>query len=220
MKQIILFIFVCFLHSCGEDKIIELAEISHSDIHEITDVSAAYLFYDETSEKGFELNRKNLISTTNWLVNVDKRLSLKQVIPNIIFLQDKKNNASHKNETAKNYYTCHDLEVNALGFIDFTNTIYHLEKFTNTEGVQFQIIYTSSDTIKIQSSKSNAETIYTTLADFENNLTGLTKEALDPIKLILSFHDSISFQSYMSLKSILINSDDNILIARDEFIFN
>ena len=78
------------LISCGQDKTVQLPEIKHADISKINDVSAAYLFYDESKADSVELNRKNLISTTNWLVNVDKRLTLKQIIPHIKFLQDKK----------------------------------------------------------------------------------------------------------------------------------
>ena len=73
------------IYSCGNEKILQLPEINHSDITEILDVSHAYLFYDETKPDSIELNRKNLISTTNWLVNVDKRLTLDQAIPSIVF---------------------------------------------------------------------------------------------------------------------------------------
>ncbi|MGB5420208.1 MAG: hypothetical protein WBN21_15385, partial [Algibacter sp.] len=93
MKNYLLLIILTVLFSCGSDKVIQLPEISHSEITEILDVSPAYLFYDETQVDSIELNRKNLISTTNWLINVDKRLTLKQVIPHIKYLQDKKANS-------------------------------------------------------------------------------------------------------------------------------
>ena len=60
------------------------------------------------------------------MVNIDKRLTLKQAIPHIKFLQDKKRNAEmHKNENAKNYYTCNDTSIKNLGFIEFTDVDYH-----------------------------------------------------------------------------------------------
>ena len=87
--------------------------------------------YQPFSLAEIELNRKNLIITTNWLVNVDKRLTLDQAIPSIIFLQDKKRNAKmHRNDNAGNYYTCHDIAINNLGFLDFTNVYYHQENIT------------------------------------------------------------------------------------------
>ena len=71
------------LFSCGNERVLQLPEIKNASITEISDVSHAYLFYDETKEDSVELNRKNLIITTNWLVNVDKRLTLGQAIPKI-----------------------------------------------------------------------------------------------------------------------------------------
>ncbi len=85
MKKILLFIVFSVVLSCGNKKVLQLPEIN-----DIKDVSAAYLFYDETVIDCIELNRKNLISSTNWLINVDKRLTLKQAIPKIKFLLDKR----------------------------------------------------------------------------------------------------------------------------------
>ena len=83
MKYFYILLISVFLFSCGNEKTLLLPEIEQSNITELQDVSAAYLFYDETKKDSVELNRKNLISTTNWLVNVDKRLTLKQAIPHI-----------------------------------------------------------------------------------------------------------------------------------------
>ena len=77
MKPIFYCITLIIFASCGKEKIVQLPEINHSKISKINDVSAAYLFYDVTQPDSVELNRNNLISTTNWLINVDKRLTLK-----------------------------------------------------------------------------------------------------------------------------------------------
>ncbi|MDA9343831.1 hypothetical protein N8258_03095, partial [Algibacter sp.] len=130
MKYFILLITMFFVFSCGNKKVLHLPEISHSEISEINDVSHAYLFYDETQKDSVELNRKNLISTTNWLINVDKRLTLKQAIPHLKFLQEKKKNSSHKNKEAKNYFSCNDTSRQNLGFIEFTDVVY----FNDTSG--------------------------------------------------------------------------------------
>ncbi|MEO9076192.1 MAG: hypothetical protein ABI263_02740, partial [Gelidibacter sp.] len=95
--------------SCNNEKTILLPEIENAEITEVHDISPIYIFYDETKTDSLELNRNNIISTTNWLVNIDKRLTLGQVIPKIVLLQDKKRNAEvHKNENSKNYFTCND----------------------------------------------------------------------------------------------------------------
>src|SRR5690606_15935928 len=157
MKNIYLLISLLFLFSCGNEKVVQLPEINHSNISEIQDVSAAYLFYDASNQEGYELNRKNLISSTNWLVNVDKRLTLKQVIPQIKFLQNKKQTSSHKNENAKNYFTCNDISKKTLGFIEFTDVIYEkygvvnilADQITNNDKNSLVVHITRLDDIKI-----------------------------------------------------------------------
>lgn len=211
-----------FFMSCGNEKIVQLPEISDSDITEILDVSAAYLFYDETKEDSIELNRKTLISTTNWLVNVDKRLTLKQAIPKIIFLQNKKRNAEiHKNEAARNYYSCHNTSINNLGFIDFTD-IFYIEKTPNklvVESNKFDIIFYSVSNIEIQVSEKNIiKSSEENLLKDINNLIGVTNETKT---LHLFFNNSLNFQNYITFKSLLNQlKNKNVVIANEEFIFN
>lgn len=230
MKPLFYYILLFFLVvSCGNDKTVQLPEIKHADISKINDVSAAYLFYDETKADSVELNRKNLISTTNWLINVDKRLRLKQAIPKIIFLQEKKRNAEmHKNENAKNYFTCNDIGIKNLGFIEFTDVLYHHEDseayLNKNKALTNQII-----NIKVQSLDSTYVSfiwndtvfIHTSnqkelLSHLESNLTGHGDAVI-----ISEFNKNLSFQDYITYKSLLSQINfKNVTIADDEFIFN
>ena len=170
-----------------------------------------------------------MISTTNWLVNVDKRLILKQAIPQIIFLQEKKRNTEmHKNENAKNYFTCNDTSIKNLGFIEFTDVVYHQEDskaFLNMNKSQVnQIInikvqsldstyvsFIRNDTVFIHS--SNQKDL---LSHLEGNLTGQGDAVI-----ISEFNENLSFQDYISYKSLLSQINfKNVTIANDEFIFN
>ena len=65
---------------------VELPQINKTTISEIVDVSPAYIFNNMATPDSVEFNRKNLISTTNWLMNVDKRLTIKQVLPHLQYL--------------------------------------------------------------------------------------------------------------------------------------
>ncbi|WP_370478437.1 hypothetical protein [Tamlana flava] len=221
MKRTILLIILCLALSCGKEKSIQLPEIDHSEIIEIHDVSAAYLFYDKTQKDSMELNQKNLISTTNWLVNVDKRLTLKQVIPHIKFLQEKKANSSHKNENAKNYFTCHDLSRNNLGFIEFTDVVYENE-MTNysidIEKLTTFIRVENLKTIKIQS--SDMEDILTNSNKLDNSFKKYLVNRFDNRIIVLVFDKNIYFQDYITIKSRLkeLNSE-NITISKTEFIY-
>ncbi len=211
MKHIISSFVLLFLFSCGNDKVLQLPEIHHTEITEILDVSAVYLFYDETKPDGKELNRKNLISTTNWLVNIDKRLSLEQAIPSIVFIQNKKRDAQiHKNEAAKNYYTCHYKKINNLGFIEFTDVFYHeepIEDYLSEQNIKdYHVINFNSDGIFIKDKSIKLEKL----------------KPLDSIntKVFLSFNKSMSFQKYISYKEQLTKIDiEQLNIDNDEFIY-
>lgn len=229
MRYTILLITMLLIFSCGKEKVIQLPEINHSDISEIADVSAAYLFYDETQKDSVELNRKNLISTTNWLVNVDKRLTLKQAIPHIQFLQEKKRNSSHKNEKAKNYFTCNDTSKKNLGFIEFTDANYHHEDageyFSKTSDIptnpRFSIVFHSKKNIKIVGFIENFIEINSNKNKLQKDLEALFKSKTNKFDIVLNFNKNLLFQDYITFKSLLINSDlKNITIAKDEFIFN
>lgn len=215
------------LFSCGNEKVLQLPEISHSDITDLKDVSHAYLFYDETQPDSVELNRKNLISTTNWLINVDKRLTLKQAIPQIKYLQDKKANSSHKNKKAKNYFTCNDTSINNLGFIEFTDITYQNETLDNYSGALSSLDSLSNATA-IAFDSSNIITIAST--SLKTMFLETTKDSLpyyvkkcDTINgiILLNFQEDLSFQNYIDYKSIIEKTDlKQSKISLKEFIFN
>jgi hypothetical protein len=198
----------------------------------VFDVSPAYIFYDETQADSTLLNRKNLIGTTNWLVNVDKRLTLRQAMPHIKFLQDKKRNAEvHKNENAKNYFTCNDTSIGSLGFIDFTVTDYHLEasydyykkSSTHNSNHTLTIEVKNPDHIILSPSLSPSEITSTRFNDVLNDLQKvLNTDTVHKkgFKLILNISNQISFQDYISIKSRLLKLEsEKIIIATDEFIY-
>lgn len=226
MKKVFILIICGFIFSCGNKKVLQLPEISRSNITEITDVSAAYLFYDETQPDSVALNRKNLISTTNWLVNVDKRLTLKQAIPHIKFLQEKKANSSHKNENAKNYFTCNDRSIKNLGFIEFTNVIYQKKRIVNIladqksqNDIGLVIHVESMEDIKISSFFNTVDLLNSNIHELIENIVYISREQNDSINLILCFDENLPFQDYILIKSFLLQLDkENIKISNNEFI--
>lgn len=216
MKGLIyLFVITIFL-SCSNERVLELPEIEKAEITEVLDVSPAYIFYDETQPDSTLFNRKNLIGTTNWLVNVDKRLTLKQVIPHIQYLQDKRKKASmHKNEAAKNYFTCNDTSIKNLGFIEFTDVNYSDSSEISQDNKTCimtvnsfkEITFSSSADLNISFSKEN----------FSSVLPVLKSEFGESIKLIMSFNEALSFQDYITIKSNLATFQNSI--SNNEFIY-
>ena len=185
-------------------------------------MSPAYLFYDETKKDSIELNRKTLISTTNWLVNVDKRLTLKQAIPKIKFLQDKKRNAEiHKNDAAKNYYTCHDTSINNLGFIEFTNVYYKEKQPENHILKPNEYLMVCQTPLNIEVIGLDIDTLKTTLGTFSKDLKRLFPSFNETKTLQLFLNNKLSFQDYIGIKSKLNKlKEEDLIIANDEFLFN
>ena len=229
MRNFLLLFFTLVLFSCGNDKVVQLPEISHSDISDINDVSAAYIFYDETQPDSLELNRKNLISTTNWLVNIDKRLKLKQVIPQLMFLQEKKGSSSHKNETAKNYFTCNDISKKNLGFIEFTNVLYHQEPFLEYVSAnsnldfsnKMKIDFNTPEEIYAEFPLFDVSAVVLNETNFLKYIKSTVENQTDDFGIILSFNEKLTFQEYITFKSMLESlGSKNVSISNHEFIFN
>ncbi|MBR9758256.1 MAG: hypothetical protein GYB39_09230 [Algicola sp.] len=214
MKNILLLVCLISAFSCQSDKVILLPEISNAQTTVVNDVSAAYIFFNETQPDSVELNRKNLISTTNWLVNVDKRLTLEQALPKVKFIQDKKRNAKmHKNESAKNYYSCNDTAIKNLGFMEFTPVIYQFNApllATNNKPLT-TIRFIKKDSIII--THKNQITPLKTLDLADRYFT-----AQDSITLCFNKH--MTFQEYITFKKDVEDLETKkITINPNEFIY-
>jgi len=233
-NKILLISIALLFFSCGNEKVLQLPEIKNADITGVLDVSPAYIFYDETKQDSVELNRKNLIISTNWLVNVDKRLTLEQALPSIIKLQEKKRNATmHKNEKAKNYYTCNDTSIKNLGFIDFTDVEYRLNYSENNyedieiddNSFDINLIINSLEDITINSFIISGETNLNRLNDYlkeKLNVLNLDdkEHGGDFYNLQIGFNKSLSFQDYISIKSKLMHfKNERTVINKIEQIF-
>lgn len=228
MKHLYLLLISLAFFSCGNERTLQLPEIENAAITEIHDVSHAYLFYDETKEDSIELNRKNLISTTNWLVNVDKRLTLEQAIPKIKFLQDKNRNAKmHKNENAKNYFTCNDTSIKNLGFLEFTDANYvdEIDSYTVDNSLKDNaktiiVQFYSIDNIIIDDNFKNESEIkiINTISSLEAKLDELKKEN-GKIEICLMFNPKLTFQDYITIKSqVLILESEDLIIDKNEIV--
>lgn len=224
MRYLLIFIILCCF-SCNNERVLLLPEIEHAEIREILDVSPAYIFYDETQPDSTLLNRKNLIGTTNWLVNVDKRLTLRQAMPHIKLLQDKKRNAEvHKNENAKNYFTCNDTSISNLGFLEFTDIIYefskpvdksiNLSKTPSNDTSKLSLEINEENFVKL---KSEINTIIEIL-EFSNSISEEMK--ITGFTIDLYFEENLSFQDYITVKSKLSKLEtDKIIISANEFVY-
>jgi hypothetical protein len=185
-----------FLLSCGNQEDILLPKSNVTLVSNVEDHSPIYIFF-RTKEKDTlaEVNKKNEIISTNWIFNIDKRLPLRLVIPEVMKLQEKKRNeVAHKNELAENYYSYADSIGKNLAFLPFTKVFYKMEKpffmdsflrFKKNGMVQFK------ETNEYDFSKEKLE-------EFLNNLF-IEHEC----EVVFSFDKSMSYEEYIQDKILI-----------------
>jgi len=128
MKKIALVIVTLLLFSCNKREVL-LPKIDRTIIEKVDDLSPIYIFFKVDGKDTIaDLNRKNAISSTNFIFNIDKRLPLKLVLPEVIKVQIKKASSMHSNENSENYYSYSDNAKKSLAFVPFTKVNYKLEK--------------------------------------------------------------------------------------------
>lgn len=206
MKYLSLLVLLIFA-SCGNKEDILLPKSNVTIVKDIQDHSPIYIFF-RTKDKDTlaEVNRKSSIISTNWIFNIDKRLPLRLVIPEIMKLQEKKRNEkAHKNEAAENYYSYADSIGKNLAFIAFTEVYYKLEK--PKSGVI--ILFDKNNEILV-------DNVVLKKAELTNYLNTLSIDKQR--KTIFCFDKNLNYGSYIQNK-IFIRSLNLKNVDKNEFIY-
>ena len=198
---IILFI----LFSCGNKEDILLPKSDVTVVSNVLDHSPIYIFFRTKGKDTLaEVNRKNSIITTNWIFNIDKRLPLRLVIPEVMKLQEKKRNeVAHKNELAENYYSYADSIGKNLAFLPFTKVYYKMDKPMSS----FVVLFSKKNEIFVDGILGSRE-------ELKQILTNLPKDKLKKIRF--RFDPNMSYGNYIQ-NEILIQSLK--IENSEEFIF-
>ena len=214
MKQLLFLFTFCLLTSCNK-RVVQLPETTNKYITEVIDVSPVYMFYEEETDS-VEFNRRNMISATNWLVNIDKRLTLKQILPHLQYLQEKRQGG--EKHSFHNYFTCNNTDLKNLSFIEFTNDKYsmNIENGDYESDKIFIYVHANGKT----SSSNDLHNEYESFSRYIN----LKKEYLknnSQFEAILFLHEALTFQDYINIKSQLLSVKSDILnITNNQIIFN
>ena len=120
MNRFIIILATLLLLGC-QKKQMQLPQVQDTKITSVEDYSQVYISYEESTEET-KLNANGLISSTNWVLHVDKRNKLKEVAPLFIKLQEKRTNPRnpHSNPDAHLYISLADIPHKRLGFMDVT----------------------------------------------------------------------------------------------------
>lgn len=226
--RVFLILGVSFLFfSCQKE--VQLVKAVRTVDSTVVDHSPVYLFMEtKGTDTIINVNRKNTIGTTNWIFNIDKRLPLKLVIPEVIKLQQKREGAQlHKNDEAKNYFSYTDSVQKTLAFMPFKEISYaynsYFSSFYVKENVDyhqhFQTFYVNfrrNSTVSVDGNEVEVEELY----DFLKEFTAFSSQG-KRILIYLNFDENLSFDNYLS-KVIWLKGLENEMctIAPTHFIYN
>jgi hypothetical protein len=198
------------LYSCGNKEAVLLPKANTTIVKNVDDLSPIYIFFSiKNNDTLAEVNRKNSIISTNWILNIDKRLPLRIVIPEIIKLQQKKREEkAHKNEKAENYYSYADTIGKNLAFLPFTNVYYRISKPLHG-GFKFYF-KKESNLVLVNNIKIKRSEISNYLESFNF--------AINP-KIVLIFDKNMSFEEYLQIKILTRELDTFNKEVPEEYIF-
>jgi len=203
MKYFSLAIFFILL-SCGNKEDILLPKSDVTIVSDVQDHSPIYFFFRAKGKDTLaEVNRKNSIISTNWILNIDKRLPLHLVIPEVMKLQDKKRNeVAHKNELAQNYYSYADSIDKNMAFLPFTKVYYKMEKPKSS----FIVFFSKNNDIYVDGFPGNRE-------ELKSFLNSIPKEKLEIIRF--GFAKELSFDNYIQdkifIQSLKIENNEEFI---------
>jgi hypothetical protein len=194
------------LFSCGNKEDILLPKANTTIVKNVDDLSPIYIFFRTKGKDTLaEVNRKNSIISTNWILNVDKRLPLRLAIPEIMKLQEKKRTEkAHKNEKAENYYSYADTVGKNLAFIPFTNVYYKLEKPKS-----IVVFFAKNNEILVDNVEVKREELLTYLNKLPSNTSN---------QYVFCFDKNLTFGGYIQNK-IFIESLKVEMKSTQEFIY-
>ncbi len=197
---IILFILI----SCGKKEDVLLPKSNVTIVSNVLDHSPIYIFFRKNEKDTLaEVNKKNEIISTSWIFNIDKRLPLRLVIPEVMKLQEKKRSeVAHKNELAENYYSYSDSIHKNMAFLLFTKVYYKMEKPKSSCIVFFD----KQNEIKVNN-------VAVKRNDLKQYLVSIRKEKADELQFC--FAKNMTYGSYIQdeifIQSLKINTNEEFI---------
>ena len=234
MKKLVTIVVLFGLFSCNNKEVL-LPQENVSVLKEMTDHSPIYMFFKTEENPDFkekidtiaEVNRKNSIASTNWVFNIDKRLPLKLVIPELMILQDKKKRSSHSKEGTINVFTYSDSVAKSLAFFPFTDVEFkyskhfskffiksHAEHFRNYHN--FTVNFNKDNKITVDGVDVSREEFI----DYIKEFADFTSDGKITM-LHLNFDNRLTYDQYIQNKILAWKATNNeIQLSSFEFVYD
>lgn len=226
MRKLALLLLPFIMLSCAK-KEVKIPTLAEKGIQEIQNHSQVWLFFEvKNNDTIAVVNRKNTISTTHWIYNIDKRLPLKTIIPSMITLQDKHANSMHSEKGMHDYFSYSNTISKKLSFLAFDGVIFlndgllskqfietHKNDYLNYNNINLFFNKNKIWINEVETDKSNFKTALSAIL-------AISSEEKKPM-LHLNFNQNLIYQDYLFYRTIIhAIGTKNILINHNEFIFN
>jgi hypothetical protein len=209
----ILFFSVLFF-SCKNETLL-LPQISISGLSNIENHSEIWVFYEQ--EKGVskaKINKNNTIGSTHWIINIDKRLPLEEVIPVFQMVKAKRAKKSpHSAEGMNNY-------VSYSNTTDKKISLYAIDKMQ----YMMQSIEELEELEKSFSAKYSIR-YFTNIIEFNKQMYSVEKwetfslDSLPAGNIQLYFNSKLTYQQYIEYRISLDKKlSDSLTIEPIEYI--
>jgi len=205
--------------SC-EKKSVQLPVLNVSGIQDtIYDNSQIWMFFTvQNGDTIVKLNRNNSISTTNWIFNIDNKLPLHQVVPQLKKLIEKREKpAMHpKDEEDTNYFSYVDSGSKTLSTVQFEVINYITDKNID----KTTLVNDSLNKHVFIEYRKHAFSINDSVVAVDQLSNYLNKEQDSiTLNLHLSFDKHLSYNNYLELKAILQNVKSGLFsIDENEYV--
>jgi len=226
MKNFLYILIVLTLLSCNK-KELKIPVLAIKGIQELQDHSQIWMFFDvKNNDTIANINRKNTISSTHWIYNIDKKLPLKAIIPSISEFQYKHANGIHSKEGRFDYFSYADTIADKLSFIKFDGVVFkqdsilsktyikeNSEEYLNYNNIN--LVFNSNNTWINDAKMEDGELITTLLEFIEFSSEG------NKTMLHLNFNQNLLYQDYLYYLTLIKSiSNPGILINNLEFVFD
>lgn len=205
MKKIFLVfpLLLILILGCQEQQV-QLPIIEMAGITEIQNHSSIWIFYDAQDADGKAiLNKNNKIINTHWIFNIDKRLTMKTVVPHLRDMQENRDKDSmHKKGDMLSYFSYADTSLNQISLTPFLLVVFTTEEeeFDNQELIEdtyLSVVEISNEFIKLNNRIVD-------LQDLEAELKALKKDSAVENSLVrLMYDEDTEFQNYLQTKVYL-----------------
>jgi len=197
----ILIIGGLILSGC-QKKQVQLPLIDVPGISEIQNHSSIWIFLETNNGKTYaKLNKNNKILNTHWIFNIDRGLSMNQVIPLLQKMQENRNKDSmHKKEGMKNYFSYADTAAEKISLSPFSQTTFLMISRDGEEELPESctvILEIFGDRIKLNNEVLALNSLEEMLQ--ESDLCDPGKD----LKILLAYDGETSFQDYLTTKVFL-----------------